>query len=633
MPALGLLLALLALPAGLGQAGVSSLRGLRLHFGPGDGPYVSGFLPEYEINDARALHWSRRQAVVTLPLVVSGGPGTIVCRFGPPPLAPGEEAEVEVTLDQAPIDRFTLRRGGMQERRIEVPVLHSRPLTLGFSVRYPGTRDLGLWMDWLDIDLGPQGSARLNGGSRVHALLTVAVLFVSLCAAGWSSGPAALLTAPASLGIAIGVWRDPWLTQRLLTGVPETLTVLGVVAVVASWIARKRFWGSASDSRVLVALVLAGFLLRALVVNTPGYYHPDLRSHAKVVLAMRKAGPFAFWTSPVERLREAEISQKPVGSGIFSFPYPVAFHFPFVLGPKDYDALITAFKLYGAALSMLPVVFLWILSRTISASPLGAALLLVAPIYGRHLVVAFLPALLGHACDTAFLAWLAGHLRKITRPRYFWSAAVLVAICQLAYSSAVPLLSMFVAALTLAVLVFERDRGLRPPLAILGFGLAGSLLSVLVYYRHFLGLVPLFVGSLKAASSAPVPSSGEAAGFLAVALGVTRWSFALLPLALAAGGLVRLFRAGKARPLLAAWLGAYVLALLARTLFPTAFQFQHEALFLAPLVFLAAGEALVWLWSTGRLGRVTSALLLLVLVAEGAHRQWADLLSQLDNAL
>src|SRR5262249_60538339 len=110
---------------------------------------------------------------------------------------------------------------------------------------------------------------------------------------------------------------------------------------------------------------------------------------------------------------------------------------PFPLLPLSYDQSVTAMKLAAAAASAVPVLALWSLSRRIGASPMGAALLVVVPIYGTHLAVAYVAAVFGHAVDTLFLDWLAGHLDRITVPRVFATAALFTAVCALAYVSAV----------------------------------------------------------------------------------------------------------------------------------------------------------------------------------------------------
>ncbi|PYQ45448.1 MAG: hypothetical protein DMF77_04170, partial [Acidobacteria bacterium] len=96
--------------------------------------------------------------------------------------------------------------------------------------------------------------------------------------AGWSLRHAAVLTAPWSLAAVAGLLLDPWLTHRLLRGLPLALTLFGGIGLAAAAWRRRRGALSAESLRVLAALALAAFLLRALAVNHPDFYYPDLRT-------------------------------------------------------------------------------------------------------------------------------------------------------------------------------------------------------------------------------------------------------------------------------------------------------------------------------------------------------------------
>ena len=175
-------------------------------------------------------------------------------------------------------------------------------------------------------------------------------------------------------------------------------------------------------------------------------------------------------------------------------------------------------------------------------------------------------------------------------------AMLFVTACQLAYVSAVTVVPAFLLALALSVLAFPGTERGRRALAVLGFGVAGSLLSVLLYYRHFLG--PFLEARTSLLAPATASPGLSPALLIEVAASVTLGSFSPLLLGLAAVGALRL-RHCRGRVILAAWALAYVLLILARACWPSLFQFQHEALFVAPLVFLAAGEAIAWIHSGG----------------------------------
>jgi hypothetical protein len=102
--------------------------------------------------------------------------------------------------------------------------------------------------------------------------------------------------------------------------------------------------------------------------------------------------------------------------------------------------------------------------------------------------------------------------------------------------------------------------------------------------------------------------------------------------AMALVGFGLLWSRGRRRALLLAWAASYFLLLLGRSRLPDLFQHQHDALFAAPLVCLAAGETLGWLLARGTLGRAAAGVLLALAAAQGLVAQarvWAE---QLANA-
>ena len=103
----------LALPLVAAHLGARGPRSLHLNLGPGDGPYVSGFAPEYEIDDKVATHWTTYHAAVTLPVDVEAGEATLAYRFAR--VFP-ETAVVDVRLGDRPVDHFESRGGVFQGR-------------------------------------------------------------------------------------------------------------------------------------------------------------------------------------------------------------------------------------------------------------------------------------------------------------------------------------------------------------------------------------------------------------------------------------------------------------------------------------------------------------------------------------
>jgi hypothetical protein len=289
-------------------------------------------------------------------------------------------------------------------------------------------------------------------------------------------------------------------------------------------------------------------------------------------------------------------------------------------------------KLWATVVSVAPIVLLYLLARRLGASQLGCALMVLVPTYTSRLSFAFFPALFGHAFDIGLVLWLSRFLPKLsTSPGVFAAGAALVCACQLAYVSGV----INTAALLLAVAgcyALEPPPSLRRAGLVLAMGLVASLASVLLYYRDFLGL--LGDVALRAwAGAGPQASHHEVQPFFSVAFDRTTDFFGAVYPCLALVGSALLVAEGKGRSLLLAWWVAYLLLLLGRAKVPDVFLHGHETLLVTPLVCLASGEALHFLWRLSRFGRLATAILLLFLAQQGLLAQWQALQAQLANAL
>ncbi|MFI5183854.1 MAG: hypothetical protein ACHQNV_05615 [Vicinamibacteria bacterium] len=601
---------------------------LQLHFnlGPGDAPYLTGFLPEYEIYDRVATQWSTRNATVELPLTVEGGPVELRYRLARHLPDPGE---AEVTLNGRTVDHFNLRQG-FDERSVSLSVLPLTPIRVGFRVDAADTDPRGAHFDWVRLAAGDGARVRLSGRARWRGAFLVLLVFLVLRIAGWGDLAAAGLAAPLAAVMAVGLRADPWLVHRLLTWLPEWLAVLGLSgAIIGRWlVAQGRV--AAPAVRNVIALALAAFLMRAVALNHPDFYYPDLRSHVQLAQVVRKAG-LDFLRSPSTYILRHGVWSREIAGRRYAFPYTPAFHVPFALTRLGYDDMVTAVKLADVAWSVVPVLALGSLASTLGASPIGMALLLFVPIYGHHLSVVYLAAVFGHAVDISVLAWLARRLERIESWRVVVVAALLVALAELAYVGATTILPVFIASLALADFAFTRSP--RRVVAILGFGLLGSLLAFALYYRDFLGLI-IEVARLKAAGGAVVASGDAApAGFFETVLVSSRRFFPGLWSLLGAIGVGLLVRRGRGRAFLVAWAGAYVLLLLGRARLPLFFQHPHEALFVAPLVCLGAGQAIGDLWERAGWHRALGLGLFAALAITGLAAQWDAFARQLANAL
>lgn len=613
----------LGLPLVAAMAGSRGAHAVSLNLGPGDGPYVAGFLPRYEIDGGVGRHWTRRTAEIRLPLELRGDAVAVTLRFGRPR---PEGAELTVSLGGRAVDRFPVVRRS-QEKVVRLGAQPRTPFVLGLETHSDDPEDLGLLLDRVRIETGERGGVRLRGAARGRAVAVVAVLVLGLLGAGHSSARAAALAAPVALVLGGGLLVDPWLTHRLLTGVPEALALLAVPLAAGGRLLVARGRVAPEDLRRAIALVFAAFLLRAAAVNHPDFYYPDLRTHARLAEVVRGAGT-DFLVDPARYIWEHGVWKTKAYGQTYAFPYSPAFHVPFAASRLDYDRIITAMKLAAAAISTLPILLVFALARGLGISPLGAALMVVIPTYTSRLSYAFLPALYGHAFDLLLLVWLCRNRERLDRPRAFATGAALVAAAQLAYVSGVVNVSLLVAVLAIAEAVLAPAERLARGLRVLAMGLCGAAVAVAAYYRGFLPMVVdvlarVMEGAPGTASYHPVQ------GFFEVAAARTVTFFGYVHPVLAAAGLALLLRRGVARPLLVAWLVTYAALLWGRAKVPDIFLHGHETLFVTPLVALASGVALAEMFARRVGWRLLGGALLAWLAVEGLAGQWQAMARQL----
>jgi hypothetical protein len=539
-----------------------------------------------------------------------------------------------VSMEGTVVDSFSpLRRARVRE--VALP-FSARPRRAEVHLQVPEAREdgRGVMLEWVAWGVPRGGRVTLTGRSRFVAPFLVALVFLLLRWAGWVPARAALLASPLALLGGFGLLRDPWLVHRLLTGVVELTAVAGGLGVGLGHGLRRRGRLAPESLRMLAALALAALVGRALALNHPDFYYPDLRTHARLVEKVAEQG-LGFFLEPRNAILEHGVWRVTAYGRSHAFPYSPAFHLPFVPLGLPYDTLLTAMKLYAVALSVVPLVLVWALARRLGISALGAGLMLVIPTYTSRLSFAFMPALFGHAVDMAFLLWLVARADRLGERSVLVRGAVWVAACQLAYVSGVVNISLLVAALALTCSWERRGQAgaWRIGIGLLLMGLAGSLVSVALYYRDFLGVVFDILPRALGAGGGGGESHYPIQGFFATAWRRTLDFFGSVYPLLAAYGLVRILRAGRARAVVLAWLLSYGLLLLGRAKVPDVFLHGHETTFVTPLVCLAAGEALAVLWRSGRAGRGAAATLLGLLTLLGLHAQWQAVAAQLGNAL
>ena len=635
-----LLLGALPLPALFAaHAGARGPLAVRLNAGPGDGPYVEGFAAGYEVAGGTALQWTGNDSRIILPLAIEGQ-ADLVLRFGPPR---GGQARVDLALATRPLESFTCcERQAFQKHRTAVDAPSPTPVQFDLRVASPSGDALGLFLDWVELDLRPGTRVFLTGGARFRPAALVAVAALLLVLAGFGPLASALLVAPLALALALGLRLDPWLVHRLLTWLPESLLGFGLVIMALSRALVFKDLLSPAGARWAVTVALAAFTLRATCLNHPDYYHPDLMSHARRTQILRQAG-LAAWLSPARYL---DLDRVPlpagqtsgrtriglylyrIGDALYPLPYTLAPYFPVAILPLGYDDTITALRFLGAAASAIPILLVAALARALRAPEWGAALFAVAPTPMVELSLASIPALVGQCFDVALVLFLATRILELPARTRVLQGALLLALAQLVYVSS-PITSSLLLATLAAVVFFLPGLGPRVAGAALRVLALGSALAVLLYYRHF---VPGALAAVGAAVTAPTTNRPSELGGGRLDGSLLFFALPVL-LGLALMGAIRLAgRAEATRALLAAsFLSLFLVALL-RLRVPVVFGYVHLALAATPLLCVTAAAALQAVASRRPRGPWIAALLGVTLVAQGLTIQAQAFLANLGRA-
>ena len=215
----------------------------------------------------------------------------------------------------------------------------------------------------------------------------------------------------------------------------------------------------------------------------------------------------------------------------------------------------------------------------------------------HHLGRAHVPASFGAALGTSALLFLAHQADRLDTPRRMAGAGGVLALAVLGYSSLVVLFGLF--GIALLALVSGDAAGLTVPArkGLLIALMVGGLLSGAVFYFHYLPGLVHGAGPLQAE-----PDLFEARTYLIFhnesrqSMRVWAAGFAI---PLAAGLLAAPFALRRAlpsaRPILASWLLAWPMIMLAKEpfLFPRPLRWAKEDQFISPLMGLFVG-AVVW---------------------------------------
>jgi hypothetical protein len=584
--------------------------------GPNTGAYLTGAAAEYEIEGLQATRWTSWDTTLALPLVLRGGPAEISYRFAR--VLP-QTAIVDVLLNGRPIDRFTCRGGIFAVRHVRLAALGTTPLELRFKVDSHDHRGLGLKLDWVRIETERGGRMRLRGESLWLVPLLAGALLLLLRFMGHSLRMAVLLVAP--LGLAAVVWamHDPFAFAHVAA---RTAMVAGLLAAALA-VALRRLPGG----RWVMAIVVAGYLLKGAGLFHPTSFYPDFQHNRRYALAVAAgSGDLA------ERNRAAQTAicvayPRIIAGKSYAFPYtPFAFlPFAVLFLPDVVEDALRQESLVAAALEPLLVFLLALLIERTRRRALGEPALPDAPrVVGvvAALLCAFLPStfsrlllamgatLVGHLWDCGLIVAVLLYLLRPERRLRLAAVALFAALSLLTYISSLFTVSAFL----VMVALLERKHALRL-LLILAAAVAVPMLWLYApFVREFVGeILPAVLHGARMAAAPGVPT-GPKVAFDRVIL-FYGWAYP----ALAIAGLMLLRRRADPRAfnVVAAYGLAYLVLVALRAFGGGLFRDLKETTFVGPLVALLTGLFIEELARRGRPGRLAAALVVAGLLAFG----------------
>ncbi len=575
-----------------------------LNLGPNDAAYVRGFKPELELDSERAVHWSRHEASIDLPLWVQGDTIELALRLE---RAVAGDGRVRVFVGRRLVDAFVCRSSdGIRVRRIAFSSSERTRLRVALSTDGPDLRDLGLRLDWISVGVSPRTRMGLDGATVSRLAFVVCALFLIFRLAGFGRRLASGLLVPLSLGIAAWAWIDPLVPAHLALKLwLSTIVVTGMGALLL----RRQPAG-----RWALACLALAYLLKGGGVFHPHFFYPDIQVHRRFVYEMRGASG-----TLTERGREAQRKLHQAyrvvgGTRGYNFPYSPLFYAPFIrvhwAGPESVDDAMRHVGLVAAASEVLLVFWIGSMLAGANAAALAAFLVALLPVSYSRLLYGMWPTLTGHALDVLVVA-LAARCLLAPERRWRWMALALAALAAcLIYVGSLFTVSLFLVALALCEIR-------RAPI-LAGIAAAASAATVALMYRPFVAvlwseIVPA-IWHGAALTGAPEAGDGSLGALARVPL-FYGWAY---PLLAAAGLLVA--RRRLARPafqILLAGAMTYAALLGLRALPGGMFRDVKESTFVAPFIALATALTLMELARRGRHGRWAAAMIVLGLAAFG----------------
>jgi hypothetical protein len=567
---------------------------LFLNLGPGDEPHARGFRDGWERDGLQGsgetlFRWSEDGARLELPVVLTGAQDAQarlrIARFLDTP------AEIRLLSGVGEVDRWTQEPRGWTVRRVDLRGL-SGPLRLQLRSSAADPRDpLGVAVDWVEI----RGVGRILPRAVLLPGLLALFLGVPLVVAwglGRTAAAAGLVLLLFAAALAVGLDRLGGLIALSQAGFPALVCCGFVLA------ASRLLLSPAARSPRGASLAVCCVALIAL--SHPGYYYPDVDTHARYLQAIRRDPALAL--DPAAYQARTGAWTREIAGRKVAFPYSPAFHLlasPLALVLGDVAAVKTlAVMALGVSLLLVEL-----LASAAGLSPPGAllatVLLALLPVTASRLALALYPTLLGQAVELAVVVALATRERMRPAP-----LLVLLVVAQAAYTASLFNVAAFVGASALLL----ASAGRREEAAhLLGAWALAALLVVAILYGRFLPtLVRDVIPHMAAGSDGPETPEGPV--LVSAGRRLALFYDALYPI-LVALGLVALQGAPvqARRALHGVLLGGLGLLLL-RYLLPTIFRDAKEIEMLAPAVAVSSALGLVWLAERGAVCRALAVL-------------------------
>jgi hypothetical protein len=470
---------------------------LFVDLGPNDGPYVSDFRSEFEIDGDDLIHWSQRQGRITLPFHAGPGPVSISFRYKRHTELP---AEMRVFLGVEPIDRFMAGPGDFVVRTIEVDASAATRLDLTFSAVSSEPRPLGLAFDWLSVRAAPFRTPILPTFEALVAVLVfIGAIYVLPRFMGFSRRASAAIAGAGVLLLIFAASGNKLFPIHVATSLGWRFPLFSA-AVVAFARFRGRRPSSAfsrPEARFALLAFFLGTTLRLAGLFHPEYFYPDVRTHSKFVSLIWTEGSEGFFDAFIENQERHLLGLELVGDSWVPMPYPPLLYFlvyPFSrlqLPVEDWMKLIPTFVIGIESL------FCFALAVRLGAparlGAVAAAFHATAPMVAFRLVRAFYPGVVGHFLDFLVGIYLAYSFEKLQKSRAALALLALATVALVSYSGSPLALGFFLP--SFAAVLALRPKAREDRARALNVLVAAALAATIAFSVFYVQYVPVLLSA------------------------------------------------------------------------------------------------------------------------------------------